>query len=151
MPEPADAMPEKLPFFPKRKKWLIPIVILLSLTLTGSIAGVLIGFASVKNSDAFKAVTAELERFPVVRQSVGLPFEPGTIVMGKHDEREGTYDLTFTIEGPAGEAAVRSRCERDAEDEPWRVTFLDIGVGGRDGTVYTLVGDPKNPPGGKRE
>lgn len=143
--------PDKLPLLPRRKKFLIPIIILLALTLVGSIAGVLFGFASIKNSEAFKATTDELEQHAEVRQFVGQPFDSGWLVLGKHDQTNGTYDLTFTITGPAGEAAVRSRCEREAEDDPWQVTFLDIGVGGRDGEVYTLVGDPDAPPDGGRD
>lgn len=146
-----EAVPEKLPFFPKRKKFLIPIILLLSLTLIGSVAGLLIGFASIKSSEAFDLTMAQLEKSDAVKQYVGLPIDPGTIVIGKHDERNGTYDLTFTIAGPVGKAAVRSRCESQAKDAPWQVTFLDIGVGGREGSVITLVGDPKNPPGGLRQ
>lgn len=142
-----DAQPEKLPLFPKRKKFLIPIIILLCLTMIGSIAGVFIGFAAIKRSDAFKATTAILETHRSVRQHVGLPMDSGWLVIGKHDKNNGTYDLTFTITGPNGQAAVRSRCERENDDDPWEVTFLDIGVGGRDGDVYTLVGDADAPPG----
>ncbi|MBX2851316.1 MAG: cytochrome c oxidase assembly factor 1 family protein [Phycisphaeraceae bacterium] len=138
---------EKLPLLPKRKKFLIPIIILLCLTLIGSVAGLFIGFASIKSSDAFKLTMAELEASDAVKQHVGLPLDPGTIVIGKHDDRNGTYDLTFAISGPNGSAAVRSRCESEAEGDPWQITFLDIGVGGREGTVITLIGDPKNPPG----
>lgn len=138
---------EQLPLLPKRKKFLIPVIILLSVTLVGSIAGLFIGIASVRNSGAFKATMMELEQDPAVKQHVGLPLETGWLVIGKHEERDGTYDLTFKIEGPAGEAAVRSRCERGTKDEPWQVTFLDIGVGGRDGDVITIVGDPDFPPG----
>lgn len=142
--------PEKLPLLPKRKKFLIPIVILLSLTLIGSIAGLFIGFASIKSSEAFERTLAELEASGVVKQHVGLPLDTSTIVIGKHDDRNGTYDLTFSITGPNGEAAVKSRCEQESEGDPWTVTYLQLGVGGRDGDVYTLIGDPKNPPGGAR-
>lgn len=147
MPDAETQTPEKLPLLPKRKKFLIPIVILLSLTLIGSIAGLFIGFASIKSSEAFDKTMAELEASNAVRQYVGLPMDPGTIVIGQHDERNGTYDLTFSITGPNGEAAVKSRCEQDSEGDPWVVTYLQLGVGGRDGDVLTLIGDPKNPPG----
>ena len=147
-PEPqTDLPPERLPLLPKRKKFLIPIIILLSLTLIGSVAGLFIGFASIKNSEAFALTMAELEKSDAVKQYVGLPIDAGAVVIGKHDERNGTYDLTYKITGPVGSAAVRSRCESEAEDSPWEVTFLDIGVGGREGQVITLVGDAKNPPG----
>ncbi|MEM9347396.1 MAG: cytochrome c oxidase assembly factor Coa1 family protein [Planctomycetota bacterium] len=150
MTEDDTATPEKLPFFPKRKKFLIPIIILLALTLVGSVAGLFIGFASIKSSDAFKITMAKLESSAAVKQYVGLPLDPGTVVVGKHEDRNGTYDLTFEINGPIGSAAVRSRCESTAEGEPWQVTFLDIGVGGREnGQVITLIGDPKNPPGSR--
>lgn len=143
---------EKLPFLPKRKKFLIPIVILLSLTLVGSVAGLFIGFASIKSSEAFAITMDQLEASDAVKTYVGHPIDAGTIVIGKHDDDNGTYDLTFKITGPAGSAAVRSRCESESEGAPWEVTFLDIGVGGREnGQVITLVGDPKNPPGGLRE
>lgn len=149
MDQAPTAEPDKLPLLPKRKKFLIPIIILLSLTLVGSVAGLFIGFASIKSSDAFKLTMAQLEESSAVKQYVGLPMEAGTIVIGKHDGRNGTYDLTFEIRGPVGSAAVRSRCESLAEGEPWEITFLDIGVGGREGQVITLVGDPKNPPGSR--
>lgn len=141
--------PDKLPLLPRRKKFLIPIIVLLAVTLVGGAAGVLIGFRAVKNSEAFKATQAELAEHAVVRQSVGVPYKTGWLVIGNHNAREGTYDLTFTIGGAAGKAAVRSRCERDSDSEPWRVTYLDIGVGGREGTVYTLVGDPDDMPGSR--
>ena len=150
MSDAVPGQPEKLPFFPKRKKFLIPICILLSLTLVGSVAGLLIGFASIKSSEAFRLTMAKLEASDAVKQYVGLPLDAGTIVIGKHDDRDGTYDLTFEITGPVGSAAVRSRCESETEGAPWEVTFLDIGVGGREnGQVITLVGDPKNPPGSR--
>lgn len=141
----------KLPFFPKRKKFLIPIIILLGLTLIGSVTGLFIGFASIKSSEAFQITLAKLEQSDAIKQHVGLPLTPGTLVMGKHDKNNGTYDLTFKITGPIGVAAVRSRCESESQDQPWQVTFLDVGVGGREnGQIITLVGDPKNPPGGLR-
>ncbi|MFN3166542.1 MAG: cytochrome c oxidase assembly factor Coa1 family protein [Phycisphaeraceae bacterium] len=147
----ADDQPDKLPLLPKRKKFLVPVIILLGFTLVGSVAGLIIGFTSIKRSDAFKATIDELNQHPAVKQHVGQPFEAGWLVLGKHDERNGTYDLTFRIEGSVGEAAVRCRCERDRDDAPWQVTYLDIGVGGRGGDVYTLVGDPDMPPGGAVE
>lgn len=146
-----EPVTERLPLLPKRKKFLIPVIVLLALTLIGSVAGLFIGFASIKHSDAFSLTMDELEKSDAVKQYVGLPMEAGTIVIGRHDERNGTYDLTYTITGPVGEAAVRSRCESEVEGAPWQVTFLDIGVGGREGQVITLIGDPKNPPGGVRE
>ncbi len=142
-----DRQEDKLPLLPRRKRFLIPIIILLSVTLVGAVAGALIGFGSIKRSGAFKATAAELEQHDAVRRFVGDSFGSGWLVLGKHDKHNGTYDLTFTIEGPLGEAAVRSRCERDSEDDPWQVTYLDIGVGGREGEVYTLVGDPDDKPG----
>lgn len=141
------APPERLPLLPRNKKFLIPVIILLAVTVVGSVAGVLIGFRSIKSSDAFKTTTAELADHPPVQQYVGRPFDTGMLVIGKHDERNGTYDLTFTIEGPKGKAAVRSRCEREGEGLPWQVTYMDLGVGGRDGQVFTLVGSPDDMPG----
>jgi len=150
MPAPDPSPAERLPLLPKRKKFLLPIILLLALTLIGAVAGVLIGFASIKSSDAFAATKAKLEASEIVKRHVGLPLETGWLVIGKHDEHNGTYDLTFQIDGPNGQAAVRSRCERTGEGDnaAWEVTYLDIGIGGREGEVYTLVGDPDFPPGG---
>jgi ABC-type antimicrobial peptide transport system permease subunit len=138
--------PEKLPFLPKRKKFLIPIGILLAALLIGLPIGVLIGFASVKSSEAYQLTMDKLEASDAVKQYVGLPLEESTIVIGRHDERNGTYELSFKITGPVGKAVVRSWCVSEAEDEPWQVTHLSFGVGGREGQEVTLVGDPKNPP-----
>lgn len=149
MTESAPPPSEKLPLLPKRKKFLIPVIILLLITMIGSIAGVAIGFVSVKRGEAYKTTMAQLQQHPAVRQHVGQPVDAGLFVFSKHDDRNGTYDLTYTIEGPNGKAAVRSRCERETDDEPWQVTFLDIGVGGREGRVITLVGDPDDPPGSR--
>lgn len=146
----ANKAPEdKLPLLPKNKKFLIPIVILLTIAMVGSITGVIIGFASIKSSEAFKTTVNELENHSAVKQFVGVPFDTGTIVIGKHDKNNGTYDLTFTITGSLGKAAVRSRCERDTDADPWQITYMDIGVGGREGEVYTLIGDPDNAPGSR--
>ena len=142
-----DEPSDKLPLLPRRKKFLIPVVLLLGLTLIGLVGGIALGFSSIKRSEAYTATLDELARHDTVKQHVGTPFDTGLLVFAKHDERNGTYDLTFTIKGPAGQAAVRSRCERNNDNEPWQVTFLDIGVGGREGDVYTLVGDPDMPPG----
>ena len=151
VPEHDDEISEKLPLLPRQKKFLIPVILLLAVTLVGSFAGLAIGFTSIKRGDAFKATMDELARHNEVKQHVGTPFDAGWLVLGKHEERNGTYDLTFTIKGPVGEAAVRCRCERERDDTPWRVTYLDIGVGGREGEVYTLVGDPDFPPGGVKD
>lgn len=139
---------ERLPFFPKRKKFLLPVLILLAVVAIGSVAGVLLGFAAIKKSPAFTATQAELAAHVQVKQHVGVPFEAGRMVFGKHDKNNGTYDLTYEITGPAGEAGVKSRCERIADTDQWEVTYLNIGVGGRDGKVITLVGDPDTMPGG---
>lgn len=144
-----EAETGKLPFLPKRKKFLLPVILLLSVVLIGSVVGVLIGIVSIKNSAAFEATLTELEASAAVRQHVGLPIETGWLVIGKHDKQAGLYDLTFKITGPNGEAAVRSRCERTGAGDiaTWDVTYLDIGVGGREGEVITLVGDPDFMPG----
>lgn len=150
MNEAHETESEKLPLLPRRKKFLIPVIILLAVTLVGAVAGVYFGLAAHKSSDAFTATVAELEGHLPVKQYVGVPFEAGMVVLGKHDKRNRTYDLTFKISGTSGDAAVRSRCEREADDGPWEVTYLDIGVGGReDGVVFTLVGDPDDAPGGR--
>ena len=144
-PDP-DAPPEKLPFFPKRKKFLIPIIILLAVTLVGSVAGLLIAFTATKRSEPFKIVLAELEHHDEVKQHVGLPLETGLWVVGGVDEKNREADIMFTIRGPAGKAAVRCRVE--VIDRQWEVTYLELGVGGRkNGRIITLIGDPDNPPG----
>jgi len=142
-----DALPsDKLPFLPKRKKFLIPIGILLAMLLIGLPIGVFMGFASIKSSEAYKLTMDKLEASDAVKQYVGLPLETSTIIIGRHDERNGTYELSFTIYGSVDEAVVRSWCVSQAEGEPWQVTHLSFGVGGREGQEVTLVGDPKNPP-----
>lgn len=141
-----SAQSERLPLLPKQKKFLIPIIILLAITLVGLAVGIAIGFVSVKRGEAYKTTVNELEKNKLIEELVGTPFETGLIAFGQHDERNGTYDLTFTIAGPKADAAVRSRCERETDTGPWQVTYLDVGVGGRDGQIYTLVGDPENMP-----
>lgn len=142
----ADPPPEKLPLFPKRKKFLIPIGILLAAVLIGLPAGVLIGSASVKTSEAFKITLAELEASEAIKQSIGLPIEVGRLARGSHDDGNGTYELTFKIHGPIDSAVVRSWCVSESVGEPWEIDHLAIGIGGREGREITLIGDPKNPP-----
>lgn len=137
---------EKLPFLPKRKKFLIPIVILLAAVVIGLPAGVLIGSSAVKSSDAFELTLAELESNDAVKQAIGLPIEVGTFARGSHDDNNGTYELTFKISGPVDGAVVRSWCISEGQGEPWVIDHLAIGIGGREGREITLVGDPKNPP-----
>lgn len=139
---------DKLPFFPKRKRFLLPVLILLVIAFVGLPIGAWVGIAKIKNSASFAATHAELKAHPAVKHHVGLPFESGWWVIGKHDDHQGTYDLTFGITGPHGQATVKSRCTQDRADGPWRVTYLQLGVGGRDGQVLTLIGDPDAPPGG---
>ncbi|MGB1126541.1 MAG: cytochrome c oxidase assembly factor Coa1 family protein [Phycisphaeraceae bacterium] len=142
-----DAMPaEKLPFFPRRKKFLIPIGILFAAIVIGLPVGIFIGFSSIKSSKAFKLTMDKLEASESVKQYVGLPIEPSTIVIGRHDDQNGTYELSFKISGSIDKAVVRSWCVSDGEGEPWQVTHLSFGIGGREGQEITLVGDPKNPP-----
>lgn len=147
MPD-ADAplpAPQKLPFFPKNKKFLIPIIILLVLTLVGLIAGLFIAFTALQRTEAFAATMTELEATAEVEMLLGSPLEPGMYTMGKIDERSGVADLMFKVTGPNDSAAVRSRCEL-IEGE-WVVVYLDLGLGSRDdGEVITLIGDPEMLP-----
>lgn len=147
MPD-ADAplpAPEKLPFFPKNKKFLIPIIILLVLTLVGLIAGLFIAFTALQRTEAFDATMAELEGTPEVEMLLGSPLEPGLYTMGKIDEQAGVADLMFKVAGPSDSAAVRSRCE--LVEDKWVVVYLDLGLGSRDdGEVITLIGDPGQLP-----
>lgn len=139
--------PEKLPFFPKRKRFLLPVIILLVMTLLGSMLGIVLGFGSVKRSKPFAAAIQSLRDHPAVGQHVGQPFEPGFIAFGNHDENNGVYDLNFSIKGPKGDAGVTARSKQDAPDAPWQITYLDIGVGGREGQVIRIVGRPEDRPG----
>lgn len=144
---PTDApVPEKLPFFPKQKKFLIPVFILLAALVIGLPAGVLIGSSAIKSTEAFQITLAELEASDAIKQSVGLPIQVGTIARGSHDDNNGTYELTFKIHGPLDSAVVRSWCVSEAEGKPWEIDHLAIGIGGRAGREVTIVGDPKNPP-----
>ena len=146
-----DQTPEKLPFFPKRKKFLIPIGILLAALVIGLPAGVLIGASAVKSSEAFEITMAKLEASESVKAAVGLPIEVGLLARGSHDDANGTYELTFRITGPVDTAVVRSWCVSESQGEPWEIAHLAIGIGGREGREVTLVGDPKNPPWPTRE
>ena len=137
---------EKLPLFPKRKKFLIPIAILLAALVIGLPAGILIGSSAIKSSEAFELTMAELESNEALEQSVGLPIEVGRIVRGSHDDNNGTYELTFKIHGPIDSAVVRSWCISEAEGQPWEIAHLAMGIGGRSGREITLIGDPKDPP-----
>lgn len=146
MPEPDENVDEKLPFLPKRKKFLIPIVILLMALVIGLPAGVLIGSSAVKSSEAFELTMAELEGSESIKQAIGLPIEVGMLARGSHNDSDGTYELTFKISGPVDSAVVRSWCISEGEGEPWVIDHLAIGIGGREGREITLIGDPKNPP-----
>lgn len=148
--EPRDT-PEKLPFFPKQKKFLIPILILFAALVVGLPAGVLIGSSAVKSSEAFELTMAKLESSDAVKAAVGLPLEVGMLARGSHDDNNGTYELTFWITGPVDTAVVRSWCVSESEGDPWEIAHLAIGIGGREGREVTLVGDPKNPPWPTRE
>lgn len=140
-----DAPPEKLPFFPRKKRFLLPIVLLLSAAVFGLGFGVLFAFTGAKRTEPYKLTMRTLQDRPEVRQHVGSPFEAGFIVLGKVDEGDGLADLMFRIEGPVGEAAVRSRVE--LVDGAWVIRHLDMGLGsGDDGRVITMVGDPEGLP-----
>ncbi|MGB0766500.1 MAG: cytochrome c oxidase assembly factor Coa1 family protein [Phycisphaeraceae bacterium] len=146
-PETAVNAPEqKLPFFPKRKKFLIPVAILLMALVIGLPVGVWMGSSAVKSSEAFELTLAELKASELVDQTLGQPLEVGTLARGSHDQRNGTYELTFRVTGPIDTAVVRSWCVSEAEGEPWQIEHLAYGIGGRDGREITLIGDPKNPP-----
>ncbi len=141
-----DEVPEKLPFFPKQKKFLIPIGILFAALVIGLPAGVLIGSSAVKSSEVFELTMDRLEASESVKIAVGEPIEVGLLARGSHDDSNGTYELTFKITGPTDSAVVRSWGVSEAPGEPWEIAHLAIGVGGRAGREITLVGDPKNPP-----
>lgn len=146
MRQPEDPPAQKLPFFPKQKKFLIPIAILFAALVIGLPAGVLIGSSAVKSSRAFELTLAKLQSSEAVKAAVGSPMDVGLLARGSHDENNGTYELTFKITGPVDHATVRSWCVSASEGEPWEIAHLAIGIGGRDGREITLVGDPKNPP-----
>lgn len=141
---PADA-PAKLPWFPKRKRFLIPIVLLLSAIVFGLAIGLVAAITSNKHTEPYKLTMRTLQDSPEVRQHVGTPFEAGWAVLGDVKTDKGTADLMFKINGPAGEAAVRSHAE--LVDGVWVILYLDIGVGDRKtGQVITLIGDPDELP-----
>ncbi|MEM9416572.1 MAG: cytochrome c oxidase assembly factor Coa1 family protein [Planctomycetota bacterium] len=139
------APPEKLPLLPRKKKFLVPIVLLLSVVLFGLGIGLVYAFVSVKQTEPFQLTMQTLQDRPEVRQHVGLPCEAKFIVLGKVDEGDGVANLLFRVEGPVGEAAVRSRLER--VEGAWVIQHLDLGVGrGDDGEVITMIGDPDELP-----
>ena len=137
--------PEKLPFFPKSKKFLIPIIVLLSVTLAGLILGLFIAFTALQRTEPYKLTLQTLRDSPEAALLLGEPLDPGLVTMGKVDEQAGVADLMFKVSGPNDRAAVRSRCE--LIDGAWVVTHLDLGLGGRDdGEVITLIGDAEQLP-----
>ena len=145
MPDTPPEQPEKLPFFPKRKKFLIPIILLLSAIVFGLVIGLVFAFTMHKGSEPYKLTMRTLQDRPEVKQHVGQPFEAGFIVLGSVDEDAGVADLMFKVTGPAGRGAIRSHAERI--DGQWAITHLDMGVGDRDqGEVVTMIGDPDALP-----
>ncbi|MEM1353848.1 MAG: cytochrome c oxidase assembly factor Coa1 family protein [Planctomycetota bacterium] len=144
--EPEQAPPpEKLPLLPKSKKFLIPVIILLSVTLLGLGLGLYLAFTSLQRSEPFKAALAELDQNPEVEMLLGSPLEPGLSTLGQVDEEAGVADLMFRITGPKDRASVRSRCEWI--EGRWQVTHLDLWIGERDdGEWTTLIGDPDQLP-----
>lgn len=142
---PEPDRPEKLPWFPKRKKFLIPLVLLLSAIIFGLAIGLVVAFTSNKQTEPYKLTMRTLQDSPQVRQHVGVPFEAGWAVLGNVKADDGTADLMFKITGPVGEGAVRSHAE--LVDGQWVIEHLDLGIGGRkDGQVITLIGDPDELP-----
>lgn len=137
---------EKLPFFPRRKRWLIPIGILFAAMVIGLPVGVLMGSSAVKDSEPFKITMDKLRLSDAIQQAIGKTIEPGMIASGSHDARSGTYELTFTIRGDIDQGVVRSWCVSEGEGQPWVIDHLSVGIGGRKGREITLIGDPKNPP-----
>ena len=145
-PDPQTAAPgTPLPWLPRRKKFLIPIVLLLSATVFGLGAGLVVAFTSNKQTEPYRLTMRTLQDSPEVRQHIGIPFEAGWAVLGDVKADDGYADLMFKIKGPVAEGAVRSHLEYT--DGAWVIGHLDLGVGGRDsGQVITLIGDPDQPP-----
>lgn len=138
-------VPEKLPFFPRNKKFLIPVIILLSVTLVGLVLGIYLAFTSLQRTEPFEVTLAELERNPQVEMLLGTPLEPGLSTIGQIDQDAGVADLMFRVQGSREKASVRSRCE--LVDDRWQVTHLDLWIGEGDaGEWTTLIGDPEQLP-----
>ncbi|MFI4860091.1 MAG: cytochrome c oxidase assembly factor Coa1 family protein [Phycisphaerales bacterium JB063] len=141
----SDSQPETMPFLPRRKKFLVPIILLLTVVIFGLGLGLVYAFTSAKQTEPYKLTMRTLQDRPEVKQHVGVPLESRFIVLGKVDEGDGVADLMFKIRGPVGEAAVRSRLER--VDGAWTIRHLDMGIGGRDdGEIITMIGDPDALP-----
>jgi len=139
---------DRLPLLPKRKKFLLPMILLLAAAIIGLPIGIFFGFTKIKSSEPYQITIEELESSEVIKRNVGLPIETSMIVRGSYDDQNGTYELEFLVSGPNGRAVVRSFCASQSEDEPWAIIHLAIGVGGREGQEFTIVGDPDNPPWG---
>lgn len=81
-----------------------------------AIAVVTIVFGAIKSTDAYKEARSRAANDPRVIAAIGSPIEAGFFVSGNVNvqSNRGDADISFSVSGPKGKAAVHAVATRDA-------------------------------------
>ena len=109
-------------------RWVAPVGCASALVLVGGfVAALTFGvFGIIKSSDAYKEALARVQAHEQVKALLGTPIEAGLLVSGRINVSgsSGYADLSFTVEGPKGEAKVYLVAHKRAGR--WKFNLLQV-------------------------
>jgi hypothetical protein len=90
----------------------------------------LVAGGAVKNSEVYKDAVAKAQASPEVKEALGEPIEPSSLVTGTVDEGAGQAVLLVPLTGPKGTGAMEAKASK--QGGKWEFTTLRVTVGGKE-------------------
>src|SRR5687767_11854323 len=122
--------PQPAGWWSRNWKWFVPTGCCLTrLVLVGASFGflVIVIFAAMKQSDAYKMAVARAKADQRVTNALGTPLEDGRFLWGSSIEVSGSSgeaDLSIPISGPKGKGTIYAVATKSAGD--WTFSKLNV-------------------------
>jgi Cytochrome oxidase complex assembly protein 1 len=126
-------------WWPRNRKWAIPVGILTALVLFVGVVLLIVAFA-MRSGDAYKQGLAKAQTDGSVVEALGEPIEPGFMIAGSVSVSgpSGHADLSIPLSGPRGEGILYVKAEKEAGT--WTMQILEVEVIGRPERIHLLNG-----------
>ena len=134
--------PSFVDWWDRNWKWVVPVLGCGVLAFAGSI--VLLVFALIKSSGAYRVALDEVQRSPEVIAVLGEPVTPGWYVMGnlQTSGSSGTADLAYPVSGPRGSGTVIVEARKRRGQ--WQCHYLAVDIEGSGESLVLIDSAPQS-------
>jgi hypothetical protein len=148
-PSPPFAAPPPFPprpqtQFDRRRKWLVPVLVVGAVLLvTLLVGGLLWGVESMmRASYAYQLAVKRATESPAVAAKLGKPLHIGWFVAGNvnFSDTEGSASLSIPLSGPNGRGQIIVVGKKHANN--WNFETLELDVAGEDEPIPLLEEEP---------